>query len=168
MPSVYQGVYHTLHRTIEQELIPCLRKYGMSFYAFNPLAGGWLTSRYKRDTPDSSIKAGSRFDPNRLQGKMYRERFWNDAFFDALELLRDSLKQEGSGMSESETALRWMMHHSQLRREYGDKVIIGASSKGQLEMNLRDFEKGGLPESVVGALDKGWTGCRAVTWKYFH
>jgi aflatoxin B1 aldehyde reductase len=61
-----------------------------------------------------------------------------------------------------------MMHHSQLKKDYGDKVIIGASSKKQLEMNLVDFEKGPLDESVVKALDQGWAGTRGVTWKYFH
>jgi len=37
----------------------------MSFYAFNPLAGGWLTSRYKRETQNDALEAGSRFDANR-------------------------------------------------------------------------------------------------------
>jgi aflatoxin B1 aldehyde reductase len=95
-----------------------------------------------------------------MQGKMYRAHFWNDEFFTAIEHLREALKCEGSGMTESETALRWMMHHSQLNREFGDKVIIGASSKEQLEMNLSDFEKGALGEKVVQALDKQWTGTR--------
>jgi aflatoxin B1 aldehyde reductase len=103
-----------------------------------------------------------------MQGKMYRARFWNDEFFTAIEDLREALKREGSGKTESETALRWMMHHSQLKREFGDKVIIGASSKQQLEMNLKDFEKGALAEEVVQALEKGWIGTRGVAWKYFH
>ncbi|KAF1940489.1 Aldo/keto reductase [Clathrospora elynae] len=168
LPSVYQGVYNALYRTVEHELLPCLRKYGISFYAFNPLAGGWLTARYRRDTQDGSIESGSRFDPKRVQGRMYRARYWNDTFFNALEGLRGALGEHGKGLTESETALRWMMHHSQLKKEFGDKVIIGASSKEQLEMNMRDFEKEGLPENVVKALDKGWEGCRGVTWKYFH
>jgi aflatoxin B1 aldehyde reductase len=36
-PSVYQGTYNALHRAIEPELIPCLRKYGISLYAVQPL-----------------------------------------------------------------------------------------------------------------------------------
>lgn len=168
LPSVYQGPYNALYRTIEAELLPCLRKYGMAFYAFNPLAGGWLTSRYHRDIDESDIETGSRFDKNRGQGRMYRARFWNESFFSALDLLRGALKEDGSGISESEAALRWMMHHSQLKQEHGDKVIIGASSKAQLEMNLGDFEKGKLPQIVEEAFDKGWEMTRGVTWKYFH
>jgi aflatoxin B1 aldehyde reductase len=136
----------------------------MSFYAFNPLAGGWITDRYHRDTSDASLEPGSRFDANRMQGKMYRARFWNDSFFSALEALRDA-KGEAR---ESEIALRWMMHHSQLKNEFGDKVIIGASSNEQLVQNLQDFEKGALGEDVLKALDKGWDMCRGVTGKYFH
>lgn len=48
-PSVYQGLYNGFHRADEAELFPCLRYYGLSFYCFNPLAGGFLTSRYTRD-----------------------------------------------------------------------------------------------------------------------
>lgn len=64
-PSVYQGVYNALHRTVENELFPCLRHYGMGFYAYNPLAGGYLTDRYHREDADDKHEAGSRFDPKR-------------------------------------------------------------------------------------------------------
>jgi len=60
------------------------------------------------------------------------------------------------------------MWHSKLSREFGDKVIIGASSEGQLETNLKDFEGDKLPESVLGALDKGWDITKGSAWKYFH
>jgi aflatoxin B1 aldehyde reductase len=163
LPSVYQGVYNALHRTIEAELLPCLRHYNMSFYAFNPLAGGWLTDRYHRDTSDASLEPGSRFDANKAQGKMYRARYWNDEFFGALDKLRDAKGE----LRESEIALRWMMHHSQLKNEYGDKVIIGASSEKQLVQNLEDFEKGELGEDVLKALDQGW-GCKGIAGKYYH
>jgi aflatoxin B1 aldehyde reductase len=165
-PEVYQGVYNALFRTVENELLPCLRKYKIAFYAFNPLAGGYLTNRYHRDTKDSSIEAGSRFDPNRLQGKMYRARYWNDAFFDALDILRSATKE--AGITESEAALRWMMHHSELDRKFGDKVIIGSSTEAHLKQNLDDFEKGILSEGVLAAFDQGRELCRGVTWKYFH
>jgi aflatoxin B1 aldehyde reductase len=39
-PDVYQGVYNALHRAVEPELFECLRHYGSSLYAYNPLAGG--------------------------------------------------------------------------------------------------------------------------------
>ncbi|KAF2476183.1 Aldo/keto reductase [Lindgomyces ingoldianus] len=165
-PSAYQGVYNALHRTVEHELFPCLRKYGIQFYAYNPLAGGYLTNRYHRDIQDSEIEKGSRFDPKHIQGQMYRARYWHNEFFDALEILRPAAAMHG--LRESECALRWMMHHSQLKRELGDKVIIGASSEEQLSQNLKDFELGPLPEDVVEALNKGWEVCRGNAWQYFR
>jgi aflatoxin B1 aldehyde reductase len=72
------------------------------------------------------------------------------------------------GITEAEAALRWMTHHSLLKREYGDAVIIGASSAKQLEENLVNLEKGPLPEDVVQAFDAAWERVRALSWKYWH
>lgn len=60
MPVSYwfQGVYHALHRSVEPELFPCLRHYGMAFYSYNPLAGGILTGRYHREDENNKIEAG--------------------------------------------------------------------------------------------------------------
>lgn len=123
--SVWEGVYNALHRSVEPELFACLRHYKLAFYAYNPLAGGYLTSRYHRKD-QSGDTAGSRFDKNKWQGRMYRTRYFNDEYFDALELLRPVATKHG--LTEGECALRWMNHHSMLKREYGDAIIIGASS----------------------------------------
>lgn len=165
-PSIYQGVYNAIHRTVEAELFPCLRHYGLSFYEFNPLAGGHLTSRYHRDDLDESIEKTSRFDPDTRQGKSYRARYWNDAMFDALDLLRSAAAQHG--LTEAECALRWMVHHSKLKEENGDAIIVGASSVKQLEENLQNLEKGPLPEDVVRAFDQGWEKTRGICGVYYH
>jgi aflatoxin B1 aldehyde reductase len=158
-------VYNALHRAIEPELFPCLRHYGMGFYAYNPLAGGYLTSRYHRED-NSPNEAGSRFDPNTWQGKLYRARFWNDEYFNALYVLRPVAKKHG--LTEAECALRWMTNHSMLSREKGDAIIIGASSVKHIEENIVDLEKGPLPNEVVEALDKGWEGCKGISVRYYH
>lgn len=163
-PSVYQGVYNALHRTVELELFNCLRYYGIAFYNYNPLAGGYLTDRYHRDT--SEVEAGSRFDANRLQGQMYRQRYWNDAFFDALDILRPVAKQHN--LTEAECALRWMTHHSKLKREHGDAIIIGASSTKHMEQNMLDLEKGPLPQEVLDALNAGWDRVKGNCMVYSH
>ncbi|KAE8448757.1 hypothetical protein EG329_008973 [Mollisiaceae sp. DMI_Dod_QoI] len=166
MPSVYQGVYNALHRAVEPELFPCLRHYGMAFYNFNPLAGGYLTSRYTRET-DDNVEQGSRFDPNLWQGKMYRMRYWSDPYFDALDILRPVAKKHG--LTEVECALRWMTHHSLLKRENGDGIIIGVSSAKQMEENMKLLDDPNpLPEEVVQALDAGWAKVKSVSGKYWH
>lgn len=51
-------------------------------------------------------------------------------------------------------ALRWTAHHGILEKQYGDGVIIGASSLSQLEENLNTVEEGPLPEELAAAIDQ--------------
>lgn len=59
-----------------------------------------------------------------------------------------------------ETALRWIIHHSKLNTDRSkggnDGIIVGVSSVKQLEGNIKDLEKGPLPDEVVETLDKAW------------
>ncbi|PYH94494.1 Aldo/keto reductase [Aspergillus ellipticus CBS 707.79] len=163
-PDVYQGLYNALHRAVEAELFPCLRYYGLSFYCFNPLAGGFLTSRYTRGMTD--FEEGCRFDPKFQRGKQSQSRYFDNLFFDALDILRPVAKEHG--LSEAECALRWLSHHSQLKQERGDGIIIGASSLKHLEENLEALSKGPLPEDVVQALNQGWEVVRGKELKFWH
>lgn len=61
-----QGIYNALHRSVETELFPVLRKHGISFYEFNPLGGGFFVGHLKKE---AEVEKGSRFDPNTAQGK---------------------------------------------------------------------------------------------------
>ena len=58
LPQVYQGMYNAVTRDVEAELLPCLRHLGISFYAYNPLAGGLLPGRYRHPT---AVPDGGRF-----------------------------------------------------------------------------------------------------------
>ncbi|KAG6841223.1 hypothetical protein C0991_000669 [Blastosporella zonata] len=66
-PTAYQGIYNAVHRNVEPELFPCLRKFGISFYEFNPLGGGFFTGRYT--SPEENVESGSRFDAAGSQGQ---------------------------------------------------------------------------------------------------
>lgn len=165
-PTVYQGVYNALHRAIEPELMTCLRKYDMSLYSFQPLAGGFLTGRYRPDMKEDDYEAGSRFDPKKWQGRLHQDRYINEFYFDALAIIRPEI--EKAGLTMTECALRWLSHHSVMKRETGDKVIVGASSVKQLEENLEGLEKGPLPEEIVQAMDAAWLRVKGVVPKYWH
>lgn len=82
---------------------------------------------------------------------MYQARYFKDNYFNAIEVIRPVAEKHN--LTLLEVALRWVIHHSQLNYPEGDGVIIGCSSVEQLESNLRDFEKGPLPDDVVQALD---------------
>jgi aflatoxin B1 aldehyde reductase len=85
------------------------------------------------------------------QGKMYQARYFKNSYFDAIEIIRPVAEKHN--LTLLEVALRWIIHHSELDYKGGDGVIIGCSSLAQLESNLKDFEKGPLPEDVTDALD---------------
>ncbi|KAF7304693.1 Aldo-ket-red domain-containing protein [Mycena kentingensis (nom. inval.)] len=162
-PTAYQGIYNAIHRNVEPELFPCLRKFGIAFYEFNPLAGGFFTNRYSsvNDTPD----AGSRFDPYKPQGQHYRNRYWNEHYFEALDAIRTAAEQHNLTMSE--VALRWISHHSMMKREYGDSVLIGASNLEHIKQNLIDLEKGPLPDDLLTTIDDAWKIAAPFATKYF-
>ncbi|TFK50061.1 Aldo/keto reductase [Heliocybe sulcata] len=163
-PTAYQGIYNAIHRSAEPELFPCLRKFGISFYEFNPLAGGYLTGRYM--SPDAEAEKGSRFDTDKPVGQMYRKRYFNDTYFNALKTIKGASDKHGLTMAE--VALRWISHHSLLKREHGDAILIGASSVKHIEQNLDDLEKGPLPEDVLQAVDEAWMSVKPFCSAYHH
>ncbi|XP_005544645.3 aflatoxin B1 aldehyde reductase member 2 isoform X2 [Macaca fascicularis] len=61
VPTVYQGMYNATTRQVETELLPCLRHFGLRFYAYNPLAGGLLTGKYKYEDKDGKQPVGRFF-----------------------------------------------------------------------------------------------------------
>jgi len=88
---------------------------------------------------------------------MYQARYFKNSYFDAIEIIRPVAEKHN--LTLLEVALRWIMHHSGLDYKGGDGVIIGCSSLAQLESNLKDFEKGPLPEEVTAALDVSLIPC---------
>ncbi|TIB27988.1 hypothetical protein E3P84_04169 [Wallemia ichthyophaga] len=162
-PKVYQGNYSLAQRVTEAELFPCLRKYGMSFYAFSPVAGGILTGKIRKDTP---VEQGGRFDDSHAVGKMYRMRFFNDNVFGALDEI-DALGKKYN-LTTVQIALGWIAHHSQLKAEHGDAVIIGASKIEQLEENLIALDGPPLPQEIVEAADVLWQGIKPTAGQYWH
>ncbi|KAJ5248792.1 hypothetical protein N7468_000243 [Penicillium chermesinum] len=153
-PTVYQAMYNCLTRAIEEELVPCCRKYGIELLVYNPLAGGVLSGRYQsKEVPDDGGRY-STTDP--LIGEMYRKRYFKDANFEALKVIKPTADK--LGLSLLEIAFRWLVHHSQLKVKDGnDGVVIGVSSLSQLKDNLDHLEKGPLPDEVLETLDLAWT-----------
>lgn len=158
-PSIYQAMYNVLTRAIDDELIPCCRKYGLDIVVYNPLAGGVLTGKYNtKEVPTEGRY--SEVDPR--IGNMYRERYFRDTNFEALRIITPIAEKHK--LTLREIAFRWCVHHSKLKIVSGkDGVVVGVSSIKQLEENLRDLEKGPLPDEVVHALDEAWENFTKVT-----
>eukprot|EP00056_Hartaetosiga_gracilis_P005772 m.88767 g.88767 ORF g.88767 m.88767 type:complete len:321 (-) comp12274_c0_seq2:2238-3200(-) len=149
-PTVYQGMYNGVTRQVELELFPCLRHYNISFYAYNPLAGGLLTGRYSQE---EEPKEG-RFTVETMWGKIYRQRFWKKHLFDTVGELKKLCEKHD--MTVTSAALRWVLHHSQMSVEKGDKIIIGASCLDYCKENITACQEGPLPQDVVDVFEEGW------------
>ncbi|XP_026311717.1 aflatoxin B1 aldehyde reductase member 3 [Piliocolobus tephrosceles] len=156
VPTVYQGMYNAITRQVETELLPCLRHFGLRFYAYNPLAGGLLTGRYKYEDKDGKQPVGRFFGTQ--WAEIYRNRFWKENHFEGIALVEKALQAAYGASTPSTTsaALRWMYHHSQLQGAHGDAVILGMSSLEQLEQNLAAAEEGPLESAVVDAFNQAW------------
>ncbi|MGA3054614.1 MAG: aldo/keto reductase [Candidatus Korobacteraceae bacterium] len=140
-PYISQPMYNLLARGIEQEYLPMCKQFGVSTVVYNPLAGGLLTGKHRQ----SQVIPGTRFDNN----KLYRDRYWHEQYFRAVERLKEIAKSAGRSMVS--LSLNWLLHHTT-----ADCVILGASSMEQLNQNLAAGEDGPLPEDVVKACDQVW------------
>ncbi len=158
-PVVFEGVYNAMSRNVEDGLLAGIRKLGMRFTAYNPLAGGMLTGKY---TSFEEKPEDGRFAVR----ASYQKRYWKKEFFDAAAVIREACEKEGIAMADA--ALRWLEFHSDLSEEAGDGIIIGASRPSQLAANLESIDRGVLPENVVSAFDRAWEVCRTVAPSYFR
>ena len=149
LPTVYQGNYSPVARRQDSELFPVLRKHGIAFYAYSPLAGGFLT----KTKEDIESKSKGRFT-DAGAGPMYRTLYAKPKYKEALATWNDIATKHDIG--KAELAYRWVAYNSPLSNEYGDAIIVGASQLEQLEESLKWFKKGPLPESAVKGIDQVW------------
>lgn len=148
LPTVYQGNYSPVARLQETKLFPTLRKLGISFYAYSPLAGGFLTKTAQQ------IKDGAgRFSEEALGG-MYRQMYMKPSYLEALAKWEKIAGDEGC--TRAELAYRWVTYNSPLKKAQGDAIIVGASTVEQLEQTLAGIEKGPLSDKACKGVDDVW------------
>ncbi|OJA08030.1 hypothetical protein AZE42_09670 [Rhizopogon vesiculosus] len=159
-PSVYQGGYNAVERNVEMELIPCLRHFGIKFYAYGPLAGGLLVGKIL-DEESMKNTVGGRWDPSvsHLAPILHKQ------YAPLLPTLRD-LKEllDVYNIRMPEAAQRWLQHHSALQP--GDAVILGAATPKQMEDNIVQCEGGPLPDEIVKVMEDTWKKAKAVAPHY--
>ncbi|HEY3734838.1 MAG TPA: aldo/keto reductase [Streptosporangiaceae bacterium] len=110
-PLAIQNSYSLLARQDEREVLPLCAGRGVAYLAFSPLAGGWLTGKYRRGEP---FPAGSRMTQ---RPEPYAE-LAAGATFDALDRLRALASSRGISMAG--LALAWL-----LADERVTQVVIG-------------------------------------------
>jgi aryl-alcohol dehydrogenase-like predicted oxidoreductase len=110
-PQAIQNSYSLLTRQDERDLLTLCAERRVAYLAFGPLAGGWLTGKYRRGEP---FPAGSRMTQ---RPEPYRG-FVTDRTFGALDRLQTMAA--GRGMSMAGLALAWL-----LADERVTQIVIG-------------------------------------------
>ena len=100
-----QNEYNLLRRDAEAEMLPVLAGEAVSFVAYSPMAGGWLSGKYRQG---SGPPAGSRME---LRPEPYAG-FETDATYRAIERFREVAAAFGASMGA--LALAWAASHPQV------------------------------------------------------
>ena len=117
-----QPRYNLLFRQIERDLLPLCAAEGLAVIPYNPLAGGFLSGKHRRE---GGPTAGTRFTLG-TAAKRYQERYWREREFETVEELR-ALAAE-AGMSMAQLALAWVLANPVIT-----SPIVGASRPDQLD-----------------------------------
>jgi aryl-alcohol dehydrogenase-like predicted oxidoreductase len=125
-----QVKYNLFERQIEQELVPCCTEHGIGVIPWGPLAGGFLTGKYRKGEepprPPSGRRPAKAFHP--LYNSVVTEANWK-----RLEKLKEFAETRGHKVGN--LAIAWLLSHTWLT-----SVIAGATSPDQLDANLAGIE----------------------------
>lgn len=136
--------YNLLFRRPEDDIFPMCLSEQVGIMAYNPLAGGLLSGKYKIDTQPSER---SRFDKS-VGGDLYHKRYWNEAIFKITTCyLAWCGEQELNPVT---TAISWILSKKPI-----NTVLIGASKSEQLD-DLLSAVQMPLKEEQLQWLDRLW------------
>ena len=138
-----QPPYSILARGIEAEVLPACARYGMGVIPYRPLAGGWLSGRYRKD---ADVTGPMSYARQRLANRFDMSRPENQRKLDAAEQLAELADQ--AGISLIELAIAFVLRHPAVTA-----AIIGPRTMEHLESQLAaaDVE---LSDDVLDRIDK--------------
>ena len=121
-----QTRYNILERGIEPELVPCCKSYGIGVIPWGPLAGGFLTGKYRQGEeapPDTRLSK-----PHPLYSGIFTDTNWS-------RLAKLEAFAEEHGHSVGELAIAWL-----LAKTWVSTVIAGARKPEQVSANIAAAE----------------------------
>ena len=136
-----QPPYSLLHRGIEADVLPTCRRYGMGVIPWSPLAGGWLSGKWRKDAGDLTSRR-SALVPARYDMSLPENQRKLEAA-DALGRLADE-----TAISLIEMALAFVIRHPAVTA-----AIIGPRTMEHLESQLpaADIE---LSDELLDKIDE--------------
>lgn len=139
-PAVVQNSYSLLEREDEDGVLQVCAREGIGYTPFSPLAGGWLTGKYRRgEEPPPGSRMTLRPEPYRhLQA---------DEVFDALDAFQQAARDRGT--TSTALALAWLLAHPDVTA-----VVLGPRRPEHLEPALEalQLELSPAERDEVGAL----------------
>jgi aryl-alcohol dehydrogenase (NADP+) len=126
-----QPRYNLLFRQVERDLLPLCLEEGVGVIPYNPLAGGLLSGKHRRQTGPTP---GTRFTLGNA-ARRYQDRYWHEREFATVEALRPLAAS--AGLSLATMAVAWVLANPAVTAP-----IIGASRPEQLDDLLPAAEKG--------------------------
>lgn len=114
-----QNSFSLLDRADVETVFPVCHEHGLGYEAFGPLAGGWLSGKYRRG---EAYPEGSRM----TQRPESYLRYANDRVFDALEAFEDEARARGVSMAG--LAIAWLLGVPEITA-----VIVGPTRAEHLE-----------------------------------
>ncbi len=118
-----QAHHHILEREVERELIPYCQYANIGLLPYFPLAGGFLTGKYRRGEPAPEGSRGER--------SPYVQRYLTNANFDILDKLRAFAGSREHTLHE--LAIAWLLSNKSV-----PSVIAGATKIDQITENAGD------------------------------
>ncbi|MGE6763706.1 aldo/keto reductase [Corallococcus interemptor] len=119
-----QAYYSIAGRDLERELVPLMKDQQVGLMVWSPLAGGFLSGKYRRngEGPEGARRTTFDFPP------VDKERAYN-----AVDVMDEVAKETGTTVAR--VALAWLLHQPHVTT-----VILGAKTQAQLEDNLAASE----------------------------
>jgi aryl-alcohol dehydrogenase-like predicted oxidoreductase len=141
-PVTEQAPYSILVREVERDLLPTAQKYGLGVLPWSPLAGGWLSGRYRRGEASSHESSRLQRQPARHDPSLAE----NALKLEAVHQLQDLADQ--AGVSLVHLALAFVLEHPAVT-----SAIIGPRTMEHLESQL-DVVKVSLSRDVLDRIDE--------------
>jgi aryl-alcohol dehydrogenase-like predicted oxidoreductase len=136
---VSQQIYYSLlNREAEYELVPLGHDQGVSLVVWSPLAGGWLSGKYTRNSAPESGRQQMGFREPPITD-------WN-RLWDIVDVLNDVAGAHG--VTGAQVGLAWL-----LQRPMVASVIMGGRTTEQFEANLKAADLS-LTAEDIASLDK--------------
>jgi aryl-alcohol dehydrogenase-like predicted oxidoreductase len=130
-----QNEYSLLHRSVEKDLVPVCRQFGVGILPYFPLASGFLTGKYKRGAePAKDTRLGAM--------KQLAQRYGTESNWDTVERLQQFA--QGRGHSLLELAMSWLAANPCV-----SSVIAGATKPDQVAANAKAADWNLTPEELT-------------------